>query len=183
MALKTNQTLNRKVKIEELKEKHIPLFEAEGVESPKWIPKMAYIPRPGADLVISLFPSEISGGADVYTEFVSSEYESEDPDRILWKWQYNAHYEEEYEKTKPHPVSGHHRYLIPCDELVNVAELYKGKKSEENQSSIDFETWPDPEGDAPIKDLTIRDKCAIDWQMPVSNKKWLNNLIREKFEK
>jgi hypothetical protein len=181
---KGSKPTGKKAKIADLKEKHQPLFEAEGVTSPKWIPKMAYMPKAGADRVIALFPSEISGGTDVYTEFVSADYDPEDPERTLWKWEYNPHYDEEYEKTAPHPVSGHCRYLIPCDELINVAEIHQGNvdnATPKEESSIDFDAWPDPDGDSPIKDLTIRDKCAIDWKKPVSKKKWLNNLIRETY--
>ena len=35
--------------------------------------------------------------------------------------------------------------------------------------------------DCPINELTIRDKAAITWKKPVSNKGWLNKLIKETF--
>lgn len=187
MALSTKEKpKGKKAKVAWLREKHEDLFKLEGVGSKaKFIPKMAFMPHGGAERVIALFPSEIGGGEDVYTEFVSADYDPEDPERRLWKWPYNPHYEEEYAQTEPHAVTGHVRYLIPVDELILVekksSSLKKATEKEE-QGSLNFEDLPDPNEDAPIKDLTIRDKCAIDWKLPVSRKKWLNKLIIENFE-
>ena len=176
---------DKKTKIANLKEKHGPLFEAEGVDyaKAKFIPKMAYMPSSGKERVIALFPSEISGGQDVYTEFVSKDYDPEDSERRLWKWPYNPHYKDEYESTEPHPVSGHVRYLIPVEELINVAEEHSGRSVQPEQTSTKFDDLPDPDEDQPIGELTIRDKAAIDWKKPVSKKKWLNDLIIANFGK
>jgi hypothetical protein len=38
---------------------------------------------------------------------------------------------------------------------------------------------PDPEKDPLISELTIRDLAAILLQKPVSNKEWLNNIIKK----
>jgi hypothetical protein len=176
-----SQVLDRKAKIAQLKDKHKELFRLEGVgEAAKFIPKMAYIPRVGKERVIALFPSEIQGGEDVYTEFVSAEYDPEDSERTLWKWPYNAHWDTEYEKTDPHPTTGHCRYLIPVDELVDVASLHQNKpEKSETETVLDFSDLPDPDDDAPLSKMTMRDKCAIDWKLPVSRKPWLNELIRQ----
>lgn len=179
----------KKEKVAWLREKHKKLFEIEGIgDKAKFIPKMAYVPHGSDERVIALFSSEIGGGDDVYTEFVSADYEPEDPERRLWKWIYNPHYEEEYVQTEPHPVTGHVRFLIPVDELILVKEaksLISTKKTRKskNQEALNFEDLPDPNEDAPIKELTIRDKCAIDWKLPVSRKNWLNKLITENFKR
>lgn len=187
MALKTTSSAvgDKKTMISDLRDKHVALFEVEGVGSKgKFVPKMAYIPRAGAERVVAFFFSEINGGVDVYTEFVSKQYEPEDPERRLWKWPFNPHFETEYEKSEPHTISGHCRYLIPVDELINVAEAHSAAQpEEEEQSTMNFEDLPDPDDDQPINALTIRDKAAIDWKMPVSKKKWLNELITKTFTK
>jgi len=183
--LSTNNTnvSNKKQLIAELRVKHEKWLEAEGLGSKaKFIPKMAYIPTGDSERIIAFFPSEISGGQDIYTEFVSKSYEPEDPERTLWKWIYNPHYTEEYKTTEPHAVSGHVRYLIPVDELINVAEFQQLQPELKIQKKMDFSELPDPDSDQPIAELTIRDKAAIDWKKPVSKKKWLNNLILSTFK-
>jgi hypothetical protein len=188
LSTKSSNVSDKKTKIANLMEKHTPLFASEGVEKGKvkFIPKMAYIPAAGAERVIAFFPSEMSGNQDIYTEFVSKDYDPEDPERRLWKWSYNPHYEAEYETTQPHPVSGHCRYLIPVDELIDVAEAHQNGAAspavEEEKSTMNFDDLPDPDEDQPIASLTIRDKAAIDWKLPVSKKKWLNELITTNFK-
>lgn len=205
LSTKTNNTskaTGRKAIVNALKEKHEKLFKLENLEkTPKFIPKMAYIPKAGEERVISFFPSEIMGGQDIYTEFVSRSLEPEDSERRLWKWPFNPEYDSEYQKTDPHPATGHQQYLIPVAELINVAEIHFGVKedSAKKDTVIQEELTPaepekgqlklnipeDKKGcevfDAPISQLTIKDKAAIDWKRPVSDKPWLNELIKETF--
>ena len=47
------------------------------------------------------------------------------------------------------------------------------------QSTLDF-SLPDPDTDPPINDMTIRDLAAIILGKPVSNKEWLNKIIKSK---
>ena len=102
MAISTKPgKLDKKAKIEGLKVKHVPLFELENVKDGyRFIPKMAYVPTGGTERVVSFFLSEINSGVDVYTEFVSRDYDPEDPERRLWKWVYNEEYDEEYLKEE-----------------------------------------------------------------------------------
>lgn len=205
-ANKNTPATGRRALINELKKKHEKLFNLENLEKiPKFIPKMAYVPKTGEERVISFFPSEIMGGEDIYTEFVSRSLEPEDSERRLWKWPFNPEFDTEYQKTEKHQATGHRQYLIPVEELINVAELHFGvkeepqakpeKKTDNNQLQLDI---PQEEvvkqkieapiseatpliGDAPINQLTIKDKAAIDWKQPVSDKPWLNALIKQTF--
>jgi hypothetical protein len=188
---------DRKQIINKLKEKHNVLFKLEQLTvPPKFIPKLAYTPKNSNERVISLFASEIIGNEDIYTEFVSTTLEPEDPERRLWKWPYNAEFNTEYAKTEPHPATGHQMYLIPVDELIDVAELHWGhlktksnpKVTETVQLELPIETpievsnlIEDTITDAPLNQMTIRDKAAIDWKIPVSDKEWLNKLITKHF--
>jgi len=179
MTLSTKNITGRRNKVNELRKKHTRLFELEGTgDDAKYIPKMAYIPKPGADRIIAFFPSEIMGGVDVYTEFVSKSNEPEDPERRLWKWPFNAEYDTEYEKSDPHPGTGHIRYYIPVDELIDIAELHR-EVVQTTLQLIDPVVDTDAADDAPINQMTIRDKMAIDWKEPVSKKEWINTLIKE----
>jgi hypothetical protein len=165
----TNETLDKKAKIEELKSYHKKTFAKLGIDNPFYSPKMAYIDR--GEKVISFFPSEIEKGEDIYTEFVSRSYDSEDPTRTLYKWKYNPHYMSEYRIVEPASEMQTIRYIIPVDELV-VCKF--------NEDSLDEFDMPDPDQDLPIDQLTIRDLAAILTGKPVSMKKWLNEIVKSK---
>jgi hypothetical protein len=186
MALTTkeggNQTsgFNRKEKTEELMKYHQKVFNALGVSNPLYIPKCAYRPYGKDELHMGFFKSELSRDQDIYTEYTSIALESEDPTRTLYKWKYNPFYDEEYETTEPNG-QGHVRYLIPVSELIKVTA--ETKKTEPTKTEVeglfpDFDGIMDADLDAPLSSLTVRDLAAILLQKPVSNKKWLNDLIK-----
>jgi|688.fasta_scaffold160700_2 hypothetical protein len=186
MALTTkdtsNQTggFNRKEKTEELMKYHQKVFNALGVSNPLYIPKCAYRPYGKDELHMGFFKSELCREQDIYTEYTSISLESEDPTRTLYKWKYNPFYDEEYETTEPNG-QGHVRYLIPVSELIKV--MAEPKKTEPTKTEVeglfpDFDGIMDADLDAPLSSLTVRDLAAILLQKPVSNKKWLNDLIK-----
>ena len=186
MALTTkeggNQTsgFNRKEKTEELMKYHQKVFNVLGVSNPLYIPKCAYRPYGKDELHMGFFKSELSRDQDIYTEYTSIALESEDPTRTLYKWKYNPFYDEEYETTEPNG-QGHVRYLIPVSELIKVTA--EPKKTEPTKTEVeglfpDFDGIMDADLDAPLSSLTVRDLAAILLQKPVSNKKWLNDLIK-----
>lgn len=186
MALTTkeggNQTsgFNRKEKTEELMKYHQKVFKALGITNPLYIPKCAYRPYGKDELHMGFFKSELSRDQDIYTEYTSIALESEDPTRTLYKWKYNPFYDEEYETTEPNG-QGHVRYLIPVSELIKVTA--ETKKTEPTKTEVeglfpDFDGIMDADLDAPLSSLTVRDLAAILLQKPVSNKKWLNDLIK-----
>lgn len=184
MALTTKDTsnnagFNRKEKTEELVKYHQKVFDALGINSPLYIPKCAYRPYGKDDLYMGFFKSELSKGEDIYTEYVSIALESEDPTRTLYKWSYNSFYDEEYETTDAN-ANGHVRYLIPVSELIKIKPETKTEtKSTETQGLFpDFDDLMDSDLDAPLSSLTVRDLAAILLSKPVSNKKWLNDLIK-----
>ena len=169
---KKEEVLTKRQKIEKLKDKHLELFKQEKVKQPKFIPRMCY--KYEGELIVSFYPSEIEGKENLYTEFVSREYEPEDPKRRLWKWVYNDNYEEEYIKSEPHPSTGDQRFLIPIDELIEVEKIPEIKQEE-----IIFEPLPDADADVPFSSMTLRDYMAIKWKLPISHKSWLNNLVND----
>ena len=94
-------TTDKKEKVENLRRYHQNLLESIGVSDALYIPRMAYKPSSHHEIVISFFASELKQGKDIFTEFVSKEFEPEDPDRTLWKWRYNPFWKEEYERSNP----------------------------------------------------------------------------------
>jgi|MudIll2142460700_1097286.scaffolds.fasta_scaffold1583204_1 hypothetical protein len=175
MSLSTKATtVNRQEKTEELLKHHDWKFGLLQEDSPLFIPKCAYIPKGMGELHIGFFASELKKGRDIYTEFTSIDLEPEDPSRTLYKWRFNPHYDEEYEKTEP-AANGHFRYLVPVSELIKVEIV--PEELEAPSQFPDFEGIMDPNTDAPLSQLTIRDIAAIMLKKPVSQKKWLNDLI------
>jgi hypothetical protein len=239
--LSTKEISSRRTVISELKEKHFRLLQQENIEgTPKFIPKYAYTPKSGNQRVIAFFLSELLGGQDIYTEFVSKELVPQDSERTLWKWPFNPHYDTAYEKSEPHPATGHCRYIVPISELINVATgervveqpqpHFEAEIPEPEEIHEDLEEFDEPTGnqleleipvvdefveaitdateklkdpekpklvftkevpaasitdldDAPLSEMTMRDKIAVMWNEPVSKKKWLNDLIIAKNNK
>jgi len=183
MQLKTKKepvAKTNREKIADLRVKHLPLFESIGNKDALFYPKMAYLNSKG-EKIISFFPSEIGRGEDIYTEFVSRDYVSEDPDRTLYKWKHNPFYETEYETTTPHPVTGDIRYEIPINELIEVTnskdtEIPWYTDEELNTQEIEA-VLPDSDIDLPMSEMTMRDYAAIHLAKPISRKAWLNDII------
>lgn len=172
----TDKPEDKKERLRKLREFHQPTFDSNGVSDALFIPKMAYRPHGKTDLHIAFFASEVNKGEDVYVEFTSKDLIPEDTERRLYRWNFNPHFQEEYETTDPHPQTGHVRYLVPVDELVLI-KLAKKDLVKKNPESFDL---PDPDQDLPMDQMTIRDLAAILLKKPVSNKQWLNELINSK---
>ena len=119
----------RKAKVEELSKEHKDYWHANGLDNPAYIPKMAYRPPGKDEKHVSFFPSELQKGEDIYTEFVSIEYDSEDPKRTLYFLKHNPHWAEEYELVTS--KSGHERHIIPVGELKVINDINTRSNKEE----------------------------------------------------
>lgn len=106
----------KKRRIAELRVLQEPVFLAINVVDPQYMPHMCF--PEGGEKVISVFTNELQTGNDIYTEFASKDYISEDHDRVLWKWPYNPHWETEYgtRQTKTSLI-----HYIPVSELTKIA--------------------------------------------------------------
>ena len=111
----------RKDKVAKLKEEHEDYFQTVDDGNALYIPKMAYRPSGKDDLHVSFFPSELEKGKDVYTEFVSIDYDSEDPKRTLYLLKHNPHWKEEYELIVS--AKGHERHFVPVSELKVINDV------------------------------------------------------------
>ena len=111
----------RKAKVLELKKEHENYFQKTGNINALYIPKMAYRPSGKDELHVSFFPSELQKGKDIFTEFVSIEYASEDPKRTLYLLKHNAHWAEEYETVTS--SSGFERHIVPVSELKVINDV------------------------------------------------------------
>jgi hypothetical protein len=111
----------RKQKVNKLREEHEDYFQTVGTMHALYIPKMAYRPKGKDELYVSFFPSELEKDKDIYTEFVSIDYDSEDPKRTLYLHRANPHWKSEYELVTS--SSGFQRHLIPVSELKVINDI------------------------------------------------------------
>lgn len=111
----------RKIKVAKLREEHEDYFQTIGDLRALYIPKMAYRPKGKDELFVSFFPSELEKDQDIYTEFVSIDYDSEDPKRTLYLHKNNPHWKQEYELVTS--SSGFERHLIPVSELKVINDV------------------------------------------------------------
>ena len=111
----------RKAKVLELKKEHENHFQAIGNINALYIPKMAYRPSGKDELHVSFFPSELQKSKEIFTEFVSIDYDSEDPKRTLYLLKHNAHWAEEYEIVTS--SSGFERHIVPVSELKVINDV------------------------------------------------------------
>ena len=171
-------TEERKKRIQDLYEHQMEKFMQENVSEPLFIPKMAYKPATKDEKHITFFASELERAEyyevpkNVYTEFISSEYIPEDPKRTLHKWVFNPHWRTEYDIIEA-TESIQERYMIPVAELRIVQQVAAQKEIKLPQLDLG-------PTDEPFNMLTIRDLAAIMLKKPVSNKQWLNEIIKSK---
>ena len=143
----------RKAKVAELRQEHQPYFDKtrSGFDQ-LYIPKMAYRPTGKDELHVSFFPSELEKGQDIYTEFVSIEYETEDPKRTLYLIKSNPHWKEEYELITS--SSGFERHIIPASELKVINDVTDRKPLPEfSKEENEFFKIPNPETERDIVDV------------------------------
>ena len=122
----------RKAKVQELRKEHENYFQTAGNINALYIPKMAYRPSGKDELHVSFFPSELQKGRDIYTEFVSIEYDSEDPKRTLYLFKHNANWAEEYEVVTS--SSGFERHIVPVSDLKVINDITDRSKVKETVS-------------------------------------------------
>jgi hypothetical protein len=170
--------MDRKAKTQELLKHHKHTFDKIKEKKPYFVAKCAYKPKGKDELFLGFFDSELKSGQNIFVEFTSSSLEPEDPNRTLYKWVHNPHYKEEYEMIEG-ATAGSERYLIPASELIVINKVDKETiKRDSTKTFPDFEL--DPNTDAPLQSMTIRDFVAIMHKKPVSHKDWLNTLIKMK---
>ena len=132
----------RKEKVAKLRQEHEDYFQKSGNVDALYIPKMAYRPAGKDELYVSFFPSELEKGKDIYTEFVSINYESEDPKRTLYLHKYNAHWKSEYELVTSN--SGFERHMIPVNELIVINDV-TNRNEKETKSIFELDDLPNPD--------------------------------------
>lgn len=180
----TKTKLERASALTALKQRNEQNFRNLGLLTPKFTIKFAYTPKHREDLVVSMFPSEMESKEDVYLELTDGENYPIHDEPVLYRMRHNPFYKQgEYEVVPADPSRNKtsETYLVPVAELEIVAggktpELKIPEKTVVSTANLEKPSSVEKE-DAHYSEITIRDIAAIFLKAPVSNKKWLNNLI------
>jgi hypothetical protein len=154
-----------------------------------YIPKCVYIPKGKLERYVTFWPSELMQGKDIYISMSSRDYESEDPDNTLYKWNFNPEYIT-YEKGTP-SSTGDFPYIVKFKELSKVVITPPRKGNNiPSQDAIDSMLEEDCENttstvsyseknvlDWNIKDVTLRDLMAAIHLIPISKNQFVNDQI------
>lgn len=169
----------RKDKVKVLLSEHDEYFRLNDIVNPAFIPKMAYRPKDKDEKYLSFFTSELESNKEIYTEFVSVDYDSEDPVRTLYMLPFNPHWKEEYEMITS--SSGFQRHLVPTGELKVINDI-KTRKPKEVKKIVEIKDFGlmNPDEDCTLSNITLKDIAALWLKKPVSDKQWLNKIIKNK---
>lgn len=167
---------------------HEPAFNILGESNPSFYPKVIFNFQ--GEPHVSLFENELTTKV-FFTEFVNDSYYPMDDSRTLYKFLGGKDCLTEYYKNNE---GQYPRYYVPLIEFekvdlqTNMFESFnidvkppKQKletKLVEEPQPLNIENH-DRETDALMSKMTIRDHAAIQWKLPVSNKVWLNELIKK----
>lgn len=108
---------------------------------------------------------------EFYFELTDSNYTGPiDSNRTLYQWIGNEFKKEEYTKNES---SFGTSYTVPFEEFIEYKHITTEKVPEK------LELYDSTVRDSPYEKMTMRDYCAIQWMRPVSEKQWLNDLIKQ----
>ena len=161
----------RKAKVAKLREEHENYFQTMGIINALYIPKMAYRPSGKDELHVSFFPSELQKERDIYTEFVSIDYDTEDPKRTLYLIEHNKDWKKKYELITSN--SGFERHIIPVSELKIINDINSRNPESIKITNPDdfFDKVKSPEQRDMLDVLKGIEKALIGIQKVIYNKK------------
>lgn len=168
-------------RLEEFRAYHANLINNLGISKTDFNIKKPFFDKYGRQ-VVGIFASEFRKEKGFYFEMVTRDLDPHDEQRTVYRIPNNPHYETEYESNE---IGS---FLIPIEELrvVNAASVAISGPSAvvDRPQGVKplvqvFKSGPTtPTEDAPYGEMTIRDYYAIHTGNPVSQKQWLNDLIK-----
>lgn len=137
---------------------------------------------------VGLFDNEFKKKNGFYFEIIDSNLNPSDPSRTIYRVPYNEFYMDEYEMDE------RSKWLVPLDSLRKInrqsvaisktAAVTSSSKILKDEDITPIVKPPLPViqkyEDAPYSEMTIRDYIAIHTGRPISNKAWLNELVKTK---
>jgi hypothetical protein len=188
------KTVYRKIKLKEMHEFNSDFME--DLELTHLDFNMKYPFMKDGTLVVGLFDNEFRRPKGFYFELINSDLEPIDNERTIYRVPYNEYYGDEYQ------LDERGKFLVPIEQLKKInrqsAALVKGvvitesdrviKEEKENKyippkPPLPFGSKLQPPSpvvleDALYSEMTIRDYITIHTGRPISNKAWLNEIIK-----
>lgn len=196
--------IDRKTKEAEFFAQHKETFKRLKLHDPFFTIKTAFYKKGKEGRQVQFFEWELEKGTDIFVEFYDYVDTNRGKDmepmyvtRQLFKYRTNPFYKEEYDTKINVNKKGeeYKTYLIPVSELLAVlkdgsmitySDFEADNYTEPQEQMTVISSFPDfeeeiksDEADQPMHDMTIKDFCAIMWKEPISEKEWLNNLIKK----
>ena len=179
----------RQLKLKELQDYNQDLINDLGVAKSDFNMKKAFT-RNGV-VVVGMFENEFKKSKGYYFELINSDIEPDDANRTVYRLSPTQFYADEFEMDE------YGKFLVPVDQLRIVnrqsAVISKGSSATSSDRVLKnqvFETTtlkpplpvnlPLKVDDAPYSEMTIRDYIAIHTGRPISNKVWLNKIVKSK---
>lgn len=158
----------KKVKVEKARTYHSTLLNDAGADPKDFTLKLMFMNK--GDKVIGVFDSEFRKPNGFFLEFADGNLEPIDPKRKVYRLAPRSNYADQY-----HLLSSG-AYAVPVEEL-EVVELKVAKElnPKVHVNMSEFATKSDDH----YSKMTISDLAAILWMKPVSEKEWLNELIKQ----
>lgn len=146
-------------------ERHEDYFESIDIPLDKiqFYPKKIFTLRNGEEYV-ALYKRELEN-PKFFTEFVGEGNAPIGEQPNLYQW--------EAKNIGQYTLGNYEKYNVPISHFKALKPI---RKREQNIVPLDSELE-----DANMNEMTLRDKCAIEWKRPVSRKEWLNKLILNQF--
>lgn len=167
----TNTTRSDKTRT--YRERFKPIFEQLKVSEMSFYPKMLF--QRNRLLCVALYKNELERTEGFYTVIVDPQFDPLDGEFKLYHLKQNPKYATEYSLLETD------KWAIPYDAFEEVDMQLLMLDSLRNQPiKTDIPIQLDnTDVDSPMSDMTVRDFAAITWRVPVSNKDWLNQMIKE----
>ena len=174
----------------------LPLFKTMGISSPKFGAKLCYMGKEfGEERLecVRFWPNELSSGKDFYVELFDWDQENYDrKNRVLYRLVSNPNWKlnpAKYVEVSTSLESPTYAIKISDLELVNstpttaayaevvsVPEMFTAEIAVNEE---EFNGMFSEKEDCHLSGMTMRDKYCMHNNVPLSNKGWLNDLIKQ----
>ena len=155
----------------------------------KFTAKLCYTEKDTGHVCFRVFPSELTSGKDLYMEFFDWDGNHYYPTlRKLYKLKFDATWKSQTDKykeiTAPNLTTPTYVIKVSDAELINATEITaaipKGIPTKVNPMELFEVAEPlEEREDGHYSSTTIRDLYSIFNNVPLSNKPWLNDVIKE----
>lgn len=189
------RTVYRKIKLKEMHDFNKDFMGDLNLDFKDFNMKYPFM-RDGV-MVVGLFDNEFRRPKGFYFELIDSNLEPIDMERTIYRVPYNEFYEDEYQMDE------RSKFLVPIEQLKKInrqsvaiskeAAIIESDKAAAKENKylppkppLPFSAAPEPQQivqkyeDAPYSEMTIRDYIAIHTGKPISNKAWLNEIVKNK---